>query len=117
MKNKTKKSLMAAFLYLFFGAINIFNMKFFNSHGYIPITGNFRHVLFPVNFIVSIMAQLAYSFSPLLLRPVAGGVFTGISAIGIIGFLLTLSYYYLLVHFLFLFIMFFKKEFKKNSPK
>ncbi|MEA3464253.1 MAG: hypothetical protein U9R14_04245 [Patescibacteria group bacterium] len=114
MKNKTKKSLIAAFLYLFFGAINIFNMKFFNSHGYMPITENFRYILFPVNFIVSAIAKFSYNFFPLLLRPVMDGPFMGISIIGVIGFLLTLSYYYLLVHFLFLFVMFLKRNLKNK---
>ncbi len=113
MKNKTKKSLVAVFLFLFFWAINIFNIKFFNKYGYMPITENFRYVLFPVNFIVSIVAKIAYGGFPLLLKTtmIRGGV--GINIIGIIGFLLTLSYYYFLAHFLFLFTVFLRKKFKE----
>jgi hypothetical protein len=117
MKNKTKKSLIAAFLYLFFGAINIFNMKFFSSHGYTPITENFRYIWLPINYIVSVIVKFAHNYFPFLLRPAAGGRFIGINIVGIIGFLLTLSYYYLLAHFLFLLPAFLKRKLKALFAK
>ncbi|MDA3840304.1 MAG: hypothetical protein PF572_04405 [Patescibacteria group bacterium] len=82
-----------------------------------PITEYFQYVLFPVNFIVSMIAKIAYGGFPLLLEPIMIGRFLGINIIGIIGFLLALSYYYFLSHLLFLLIVFLRKKFKELFMK
>ncbi|MFH1192376.1 MAG: hypothetical protein V1655_02780 [bacterium] len=101
MTKKTTKNLIACFFIIFFTFIHFFNSIFFNKYGYAPITENFKYILLPVDIIISLIGKIIYVTFPSILSTIFGGI---------IGLLLSLSYYYLLAHLIVLAYDFFKNK-------
>jgi hypothetical protein len=110
---KKKLIFLSILFFLFFGFINVFNTKYFNKFGYMPVTENFYYILVPVNFIVSIIANFSYSYFPVLLKSLIIGNIIAINIISIIKLLLTLFYFYLLAYVIIFILSFVKNKASK----
>lgn len=113
MKKRAIKIFLSILLFLLFGIINFFNIKYFNKYGHMPITGNFYCILAPVNFIVSIIAKFSYNHFPVLLKSVIIGNVIAINIISIIKFLIVLFYFYFLAHIIISTLSFVKNKVNK----
>lgn len=107
MKLKTKKSILAIFLFLFFGFLNIYSDSFYVKHGYYPIINNLSYILLPVDFLILLLSEIAKKILLLSYTIIIGNVYLNI--VSIITILLKLSYFYYLSHIVFKIILFSKK--------